>query len=45
MVKSCGSSHGVSEETMKSCLDAGVYIQLGARASKVKFWFKFYIIF
>ena len=32
-----GSSHGVSEETIKFCLEAMVYIQLGARASAVKF--------
>ena len=32
-----GSFHGVSEETMKFCLEARAYIQLGARASAVKF--------
>ena len=32
-----GSSHGVLEETMKFCFDARVYIQLGAKASVVKF--------
>ena len=31
------SSHGVSEETMKFCLGARAFIQLGARASAVKF--------
>ena len=32
-----GSSDRVSEETMKFCLEARAYIQLGARASAVKF--------
>ena len=31
-----GSSDRVSEETMKVCLGAWVFIQLGARASAVK---------
>ena len=30
------SGHGVLEETMKFCLEARVFIQLGARASAVK---------
>ena len=30
------SAHGVSEEIMKFCLKARVFIQLGARASAMK---------
>ena len=36
-VKSHRSSHRVLEETIRFCLEARVYIQLGARASGVKF--------
>ena len=31
-----GYAHGVSDETMKFCLEARVFIQLGARVSAVK---------
>ena len=40
------SSHGVLEETMKFCLGARAYIQLGARASAVKILIpKFFTLF